>query len=108
MCGKTTNWKMRNVKEKRGIFIMKQKAMDMKLVVKPLVGCLTHTHFWEGPCRAGHKEDMTVEAETKAADEAFKNSVKGLQGVIDEVEFTEPVDVRYNESFVVDKEKPFG
>ena len=60
---------MRNVKEKRGIFIMKQKAMDMKLVVKPLVGCLTHTHFWEGPCRAGHKEDMTVEAETKAADE---------------------------------------
>ena len=30
--GKTTNWKMRNVKEKRGIFIMKQKAMDMKLV----------------------------------------------------------------------------
>ena len=26
---------------------MKQKAMDMKLVVKPLVGCLTHTHFWE-------------------------------------------------------------
>ena len=95
---------MRNVKEKRGIFIMKQKAMDMKLVVKPLVGCLTHTHFWEGPCRAGHKEDMTVEAETKAADEAFKNSVKGLQGVIDEVEFTEPVDVRYNESFVVDKD----
>ena len=102
--GKTTNWKMRNVKEKRGIFIMKQKAMDMKLVVKPLVGCLTDTHFWEGPCRAGHKEDMTVEAETKAADEAFKNSVKGLKGVIDEVEFTEPVDVRYNESFVVDKD----
>ena len=74
MCGKTTNWKMRNVKEKRGIFIMKQKAMDMKLVVKPLVGCLTHTHFWEGPCRAGHKEDMTVEAETKAGHLAvFRN-----------------------------------
>ena len=33
MCGKTTNWKMRNVKEKRGIFIMKQKAMDMNFVV---------------------------------------------------------------------------
>lgn len=48
--------------------IMKQKAMEMKLVVRPLVGCLTHTHFWEGPCRAGRYEDMTVEAETKAAD----------------------------------------
>ena len=32
---------------------MKQKAMDVKLVVRPLIGCLTHTHFWEGPCRAG-------------------------------------------------------
>lgn len=83
---------------------MKQKAMDMKLVVRPLVGCLTHTHFWEGPCRAGHKEDMTIEAETKAADEAFKSSVEGLKGVIDEVEFKEPIDARYNESFVVDKD----
>ena len=47
MCGKTTNWKMRNVKEKRGIFIMKQKAMDMKLVVFPhtryiLLYCMNH------------------------------------------------------------------
>ena len=80
---------------------MKQKAMDQKLVVRPLIGCLTHTHFWEGPCRAGHKEDMTVEAETKAADETFKESVEALKGVIDEVQFTEPMDVRYDESFVV-------
>ena len=42
---------------------MKQKAMETKLVVRPLVGCLTHTHFWEGPCRAGRREDMTEEAE---------------------------------------------
>ncbi len=50
------------------------------------VGWMSDTYtFLGGPCRAGHKEDMTVEAETKAADEAFKNSVKGLQGVIDEV-----------------------
>ena len=39
---------------------MKQKAMETKLVVRPLVGCLTHTHFWEGPCRAGRREDMTA------------------------------------------------
>ena len=55
---------------------MKQKAMETKLVVRPLVGCLTHTHFWEGPCRAGRREDMTEEAEAKAADEVFKSSVK--------------------------------
>lgn len=66
---------------------MKQKAMETKLVVRPLVGCLTHTHFWEGPCRAGRREDMTEEAEAKAADEVFKSSVEGLKQVIDEVEF---------------------
>ena len=83
---------------------MKQKAMDVKLVVRPLIGCLTHTHFWEGPCRAGRKEDMTVEAETKVADETFKSSVEALKDVISEVEFKEALDVRYNESFVVEKE----
>ena len=51
---------------KKHTLIMKQKAMDGKLVVRPLIGCLTHTHLWEGPCRAGHEADMTVEAETKA------------------------------------------
>ena len=83
---------------------MKQKAMDVKLVVRPLIGCLTHTHFWEGPCRAGRKEDMTVEAEKKVADETFKSSVEALKDVISEVEFKEALDVRYNESFVVEKE----
>lgn len=43
-------------------FFMKEKAMDTKLVLRPIVGYLTHSHFWEGPCRAGHKEDMTQEA----------------------------------------------
>ena len=50
---------------------MKQKAMDTKLTVRPIIGCLTHSHFWEGPCRAGRREDMTQEAEAKAADAAF-------------------------------------
>ena len=57
---------------------MKQKAMETKLVVRPLVGCLTHTHFWEGPCRAGRREDMTEEAEAKSCRRSFlKSSVEG-------------------------------
>ena len=34
---------------------MKDLAMNTKLIVRPIVGCLTHSHFWEGPCRAGYR-----------------------------------------------------
>lgn len=83
---------------------MKEKAMNIKLVVRPIVGCLTHSHFWEGPCRAGKKEHMTMEAENAAANRAFEMSVKKLQEVTDEVEFLEPIDARYDESFIVSEE----
>lgn len=78
-----------------------KKAMDTKLVVRPIIGCLTHTHFWEGPCRAGHREDMTPEAETAAADKAYKDAVELLKGATDEIDFLPAVDARYNETFVV-------
>ena len=80
---------------------MKKKAMETKLVVRPVVGCLTHTHFWEGPCRAGRRENMTQEAESAAADQAFEAAVKMLEGAADEIEFLEPIDARYTENFVV-------
>jgi L-fucose isomerase-like protein len=80
---------------------MKEKAINTKLVVRPIVGCLTHSHFWEGPCRAGRKEDMTPEAEKKAADAAFQRAVQKLEKVKGSVEFLEPVDARYDEKFVV-------
>ncbi|MEE8836508.1 MAG: hypothetical protein SOH80_05960 [Eubacteriales bacterium] len=78
-----------------------KKAMEMKLVVRPIIGCLTHSHFWEGPCRAGHKEDMTPEAESRAADQAYKDAVELLKGATDEIDFLPAVDARYNEKFVV-------
>ncbi len=78
-----------------------KKAMETKLVVRPIIGCLTHSHFWEGPCRAGHKEDMTPEAESRAADQAYKDAVELLKGATDEIDFLPAVDARYNEKFVV-------
>lgn len=80
---------------------MKEKAMNLKLVVRPIVGCLTHSHFWEGPCRAGHKENMTLEAETKAADKAFADAQEILKGVSDKITLLPAVDARYDEKFVV-------
>ena len=78
-----------------------KKAMETKLVGRPIIGCLTHSHFWEGPCRAGHKEDMTPEAESRAADQAYKDAVELLKGATDEIDFLPAVDARYNEKFVV-------
>lgn len=80
---------------------MKQKAMDTKLIVRPIVGCLTHSHFWEGPCRAGRREDMTNEAEAKAADAAFAAALETLRQVSDKVELLPAIDARYDEKFVV-------
>lgn len=83
---------------------MKELAMNTKLIVRPIVGCLTHSHFWEGPCRAGYREDMTVEAESAAADQAFEAAKKVLEGATEEIHFLEAVDARYDEKFIVGKD----
>ena len=83
---------------------MRKSALETKLIVRPLIGCLTHSHFWEGPCRAGKPEDMTQEKEKMWADRAFAGAVKKLEQATDEIEFLEPLDVRYDEKFVVSEE----
>ena len=37
---------------------MIQSAMKKKLNIRPLVGFLQHSAFWEGPCRAGKAENL--------------------------------------------------
>ena len=83
---------------------MKEKAMNLKLLVRPIVGCLTHSHFWEGPCRAGYAKDMTPEAEAAAADKAFHEAVEMLKGSTAEIDMLPAVDARYDEKFVVPRE----
>ena len=83
---------------------MKKLAMNEKLVLRPIVGCLTHSHFWEGPCRAGYKENMTFEAEDRAATEYFRAMQKELTGITEEAELLPMLDIRYLENFVVSEE----
>ena len=83
---------------------MKQGAMEIKLKVRPLVGRLMHTHFWEGPCRAGNPSDMTVEKESQAADRAFVSAAETLKQATEKIEFMPLVDVRFTENFVVSEE----
>ena len=81
-----------------------KKAMEQKLVVRPIVGCLTHSHFWEGPCRAGYAKDMTPEAEDAAATAAFEAAKEELKKVTSEITLLPAIDARYDEKFVVGRE----
>jgi len=82
---------------------MIKKAIDTKLYVKPLMGILVHSDFWEGPCRGGIREEMTPEAEMRTALLKFEACKEVLNHLLPEVHVLEPVFVPYNESFVVDE-----
>lgn len=83
---------------------MKELARNTKLIVRPIVGCLTHSHFWEGPCRAGYAKDMTKEAEAAAADRAFEAAKKELEKASSQMTLLPAIDARYDEKFIVGKE----
>lgn len=83
---------------------MIKKAIDVKLNVKPVVGVLVHTDFWEGPCRGGIMEEMMPEAEMNSARAKFESYKSQLIDINPEANVLEPVFVPYNESFVVDED----
>lgn len=84
---------------------MKEPAIKTKLVVRPIVGCLTHSHFWEGPCRAGRRENMTPEAENAQAEKTYRYYKELLEKELTpEVDLLPVLDVRYDEKFVVSEE----
>ncbi len=78
------------------------KAINIKLNVKPVVGNLVHSEFWEGPCRAGKKEEMMPEVELAEAKADFERKKKELEKLIPQVNVLEPLFVPYYESFVVE------
>lgn len=83
---------------------MKELAKNARLIARPVVGCLTHTHFWEGPCRAGRYEDMQPDVELKNANIAFEQSCEALGGLSDEVRLLDAVNAIYQEDFIVPRE----
>ena len=82
---------------------MIKKAMDVRLKVKPLMGILVHSDFWEGPCRGGIREEMTPQAEMARAKKLFEQYQPLFQQLDPWVEVLEPVFVPYDESFVVEE-----
>lgn len=57
---------------------MVESAMKKKLNIRPLVGFLQHSAFWEGPCRAGKFENLQPEAEKVWADNYMKEINKEM------------------------------
>ena len=83
---------------------MIRRAMDVTLNVKPLMGILVHTDFWEGPCRAGIREEMMPDAERRTAREKFEKCKEVLEHLIPQVRVLEPVFFPYTESFLQEEE----
>ena len=89
---------------------MIRRAMDVTLNVKPLMGILVHTDFWEGPCRAGIREEMMPDAERRTAREKFEKCKEVLEHLIPQVRVLEPVFFPYTEAFLQEEEivKQYG
>ena len=84
---------------------MPDSAMKVRLNVKPLMGFLKHTAFWEGPCRGGAREDMTPEAENARCDMLFEKYCKSLEDMPAEINILEPLAVPYYENFMLTEEQ---
>ena len=82
---------------------MIKKAMEVRLKVKPVMGILVHSDFWDGPCRGGIREEMTPQAEMARAKKLFEQYQPLFQQLDPWVEVLEPVFVPYDESFVVEE-----
>lgn len=83
---------------------MIKNVFNQKLVVQPLMGILVHTHFWEGPCRAGIMEEMQPEVEMKRAKSLFEEYKEKIKNLPEEIEVLEPILVPYYQDFVVKTE----
>ncbi len=83
---------------------MVESAMKKKLNIRPLVGFLQHSAFWEGPCRAGKFENLQPEAEKVWADNYMKEIREKVKEIIPQVNVLEPIAVPYIENLTVPQE----
>ena len=75
-----------------------------KYTIRPLVGFLQHSAFWEGPCRAGKYENLQPEAEKAWAAKYFEDIKEQLKAIRPEAEVLEPIAVPYIENLTVPQE----
>lgn len=81
-----------------------RKAEDIKLVVQPVIGIMVHEYVFEGPCRFGAGETLTLEFDRMVGADGYKafreNLAKYIQPEQD-FEMLDPVSCEITESFEV-------
>ncbi len=80
-----------------------KKARDIKLVVQPVMSVMVHEYVFEGPCRFGSGEELTVEFDRMNGAEGYRVFKKKLEELkkVQELEILEPVECEINESFEI-------
>ena len=54
------------------------KAKDTKLVVQPVIGIMVHEYVFEGPCRFGEGDALTLEFDRMVGADGFQAFRKNL------------------------------
>ena len=80
------------------------KAKDVKLVVQPVIGIMVHEYVFEGPCRFGEGEALTLEFDRMVGADgykAFRENLAKYIAPVEEFEMLDPVSYEITEAFEV-------
>lgn len=81
-----------------------QKTGDVKLVVQPVIAIMVHEHVFEGPCRFGSGDELTLEFDRMVGADGYREFRENLAKYIapeSVFELLEPISCEINESFQV-------
>lgn len=81
-----------------------KKAKDIKLVVQPIIGIMVHEYVFEGPCRFGEGDALTLEFDRMVGADgykAFRENLAKYIAPVPEFEMLEPISHEITESFEV-------
>lgn len=78
------------------------RAIDMKLKVKPVFHQLIHSGAYEGPCRVGDEKALSPDVERARAKRRFKEFHENLKGnLTSDAEILRPVYLEWGEDWVM-------
>jgi len=96
-----------NYAKKKGVINMSIKKMcDIKLVIQPVHSVMVHEYVFEGPCRFGSGDELTLEFDRMNGAEGYRIFKQKLNKHlnIEEFELLDPVECEITEAFEISDE----